>query len=67
MPSPSSEKRLAVIAGLDRYFTGRPCKHGHLAERRVQNNGVCGLHVPWNLRVITAIENNAKGSRLGFW
>lgn len=23
-----------------------------------------GLHVPWNLRVITAIENSRKGNKL---
>lgn len=26
--------------GLKRYYTGRPCKHGHLAERRT-NHGQC--------------------------
>jgi hypothetical protein len=25
---------------------------------------VCGLHVPWNLRVIPAVDNRAKGSKL---
>ena len=30
----------ARLLGLKRYFTGKPCKHGHVAERRV-NSGDC--------------------------
>lgn len=30
----------AKVAGLKRYFTGVPCKHGHVAERLV-GNGAC--------------------------
>lgn len=26
-------------SGLDRYFTGKPCKYGHVTERRVSNQG----------------------------
>lgn len=27
----------ALVAGLTTYWTGKPCKHGHLADRYVQN------------------------------
>lgn len=30
----------ALEAGLTRYFTGKPCKHGHLCER-ITDNGTC--------------------------
>jgi hypothetical protein len=33
-------RALARASNLNRYFTGKPCKHGHLAERYV-NNAVC--------------------------
>lgn len=37
----------ALARGLKRYFTGRPCKNGHVAPRRVDNNGcrLCGAAV----------------------
>lgn len=36
----SVSAREAFDAGLTRYFTGKPCKRGHIAERMV-SNGVC--------------------------
>jgi len=30
----------AIAAGLTRYFTGRPCKHGHISERRIDRSCV---------------------------
>ena len=33
----------------------------------LQGKGVCGLHVPWNLRVITRAENRAKGASVCQW
>jgi hypothetical protein len=31
----------AKARGLKFYFTGKPCKHGHVAERRVAAGGIC--------------------------
>jgi len=41
-----SRKR-ASIAGLSRYFTGNPCKHGHIAERYTTNCvcAVCAINI----------------------
>ena len=34
----SAIKNAAIAAGKDTYFTGKPCKHGHIAERHVSTN-----------------------------
>lgn len=31
-------KKEAKEKGLNRYFTGKPCKHGHISERRTENS-----------------------------
>jgi len=42
-------KQMAEDFGLDRFFTGRPCVHGHVAERYVKG-GAC----------VACIVRNAK-------
>lgn len=36
----STARQMARQQGLARYFTGKPCKRGHVAERYL-NNGEC--------------------------
>jgi len=35
-------RKEAKARGLPRYFTGEPCKHGHVAERQTSSNGCFG-------------------------
>jgi 5-methylcytosine-specific restriction endonuclease McrA len=41
MPSLPSNRGDALAIGASHYFTGIPCKHGHIAPRRVVSNGSC--------------------------
>lgn len=34
-------KQEAIAQGLKTYFTGAPCKHGHIGERSVRRNNAC--------------------------
>lgn len=38
-------RQQAKEAGLTRYFTGKPCKHGHIAERRMSDGCVVCAHL----------------------
>src|SRR5689334_12816983 len=40
MTRPIMTRAEAIAAGLTQYFTGKPCKHGHISERLVANK-VC--------------------------
>jgi hypothetical protein len=51
-----------VLASSISELTGEAHEVDHIVP--LQGESVCGLHVPWNLRVIPAAENASKGSKL---
>jgi len=40
-------RQSAIAAGLKRYFTGKPCPHGHIAERRVSSFACLRCETKW--------------------
>lgn len=45
MGRPFGERSRAIIAGLSLYFTGRPCRHGHVSDRLVSGGCVECVHI----------------------
>ena len=58
MPPEIISRKSALAAGATHYFTGKPCKRGHVAER-YPNNGECVVCA--KLRA-TKWKKTAKGS-----
>ena len=40
-------RKEAVVLGLPYYFTGQPCKHGHIAPRKTKGACLDCLHLEW--------------------
>jgi hypothetical protein len=65
MPSEAHEiitRKEANAAGLTRYFTGKPCKRGHVVERRV-DTGDCAECVNQRSRRWRAANLDAELAR----
>lgn len=64
----SVERKVAVELGLTRYYTGKPCKHGHIAERKTAS-GQCAecarlLCIRWKNQGRSKDETTDKGKEL---
>jgi hypothetical protein len=53
----------AKAKGLKRFFSGAPCKNGHIAERYVGNRSVC-LQCQRNNMALYRVKNRARVNAL---
>jgi 5-methylcytosine-specific restriction endonuclease McrA len=54
----------AKAAGLKRYFTGKPCKHGHVAERAIVSKNCLECNASYQASLRKRPEQIAKGKVL---
>jgi 5-methylcytosine-specific restriction endonuclease McrA len=57
----ASIDKLYLLRDLYSLFVGKKHEVDHIVP--LKNNAVCGLHVPWNLRIISQFENRSKGNK----
>lgn len=64
LPSSYSE---ALAVGSKRYFTGRPCKHGHVDERRASDGSCCECQRAYARRKREEDSESAKAKYRSWW
>ena len=60
----------AKALGLKRYFTGKPCKHGHISERHVSDGGCLRCkktYSCWEFRPLSAVEIARSLGQIMYW
>jgi hypothetical protein len=61
MPDDIITRADALARGLKRYFTGRPCKHGHIAERYAFSRACCICITISSIKWNTANPQKVRG------
>jgi 5-methylcytosine-specific restriction endonuclease McrA len=60
-----TEEHLAAIVNIYKVAREKGLQVDHIVP--LQNNNVCGLHVPWNLQLISSEDNLRKSNKYNDW
>lgn len=66
MSRPAAERQKALLSGLPQYFTGKPCKFGHVSERATRTGNCIECNRIASLAHYAAHPDRRKESRLKY-